>query len=232
MRLIFGALFCVGIVVSAWASDFATLGPSDETILVGDTESRCEGTAFSNHDNSFEAAFGWQYGGVAPPYYGAFGEGCALGAVTIECLTIWLTRIATEDPTVGLDAYIWEGGVTSEPQNVIYVLPGVDPGIPGAWPVVTELDVPVGFVVEGDITVGYWADFSGTLCEYYLAADTNGPEGHPWTCVAPGSGFPSGWQHPDYVLGSVQSWALGGYYTEGGAPASSLTWGAIKGLFE
>jgi hypothetical protein len=86
--------------------------------------------------------------------------------------------------------------------------------------------------VSGDFTVGYWGDFPGSYALFFCAADENGPGGHPWTCIAPGIGYPSGWQNPSVIEPWAQVKALGcGVYFEQGTPVESETWGALKALF-
>ncbi len=232
MKWIICALAVITLVAASSASDFWGLGPSEDTVIISSGDDPCPGTAFFHHNEGFEAAFCWGYGGIQPPYYGAFGEAFDLGAVTIECLSLWLTQIGDYLPGTLLDAYIWEGGVTSEPGGVLMVETGVDPGGPAFWPEISEHDVIMGSPVVGEFTVGYWADFSGISCKWFVASDLDGPLGHPWTNIAPGGSHPEGWQNPGIVWGDMSSIGLGGYYTEGGTPVESTTWGALKGLFE
>ena len=64
--------------------------------------------------------------------------------------------------------------------------------------------------------------------------DTDGPEGHPWTYIQDGIGFPSGWQHPDVAFGSgfVHSMGIGVHFTPAPpVPVASTSWGRVKHLF-
>ena len=232
MKYLFCLLAALAATGSGQALDFQGLGPSNDTVMIPNEDCRCTGIAFSHGDGVFEAAFCWQYAGIIPPYYGAFGEAYYLGHVVIECLSLWLTENGNYQPGFVLDAYIWEGGVSSEPGIVLDLTPGIDPGEPGFWPVFTEVCIPTGIEIDGEVTVGYWADFSNTNCTWYLAADLNGPAGMPWDCIAPGYGFPSGWLPSGLFWGPMSCWGLGGYYSEGGTPAKSVTWGKVKTLFQ
>jgi hypothetical protein len=63
------------------------------------------------------------------------------------------------------------------------------------------------------------------------SADENGPGGHPWTHVAPGFGYPTGWQHPATIWGETRSLGMGVYVAEGPTPVTPGTWGRIKALY-
>ncbi len=231
MRWIISALATITLVATSSASDFGRLGPSEDTVIISPGDDPCPGTAFFHHEG-FEAASCWHYGGIQPPYYGAFGEAYDLGAVTIECLSLWLTNTGNYVPGASLDAYIWEGGLTSEPGAVVMVVTEVDPCEPALWPEISQHDIAMEAPVVGEFTVGYWAHFSEMWCAWYLASDLDGPQGKPWDCIAPGQGYPSGWQPSQIVWGSMSCWGLGGYYTEGGTPVQSATWGSLKSIFE
>ena len=71
-----------------------------------------------------------------------------------------------------------------------------------------------------------------TQCEEYVCADESGPGGHPWTNIAPGIGYPSGWQNPNVVWPNCRSLGIGATITEEPSPVESVTWGAIKTLFQ
>ena len=51
----------------------------------------------------------------------------------------------------------------------------------------------------------YWANFSNQMCGYFIAADTNGFGGCPMTNVAPGIGYPTGWNPVSVIWGPTQS---------------------------
>jgi len=232
MRSVMTLLLAIFIPTVSLGSDFCVLGPRDDTITISSAEDDCPGTLFVDHDGTFESAFCWTYGGVQPPYYGAFAEGFSLGSGRVECASFWVTQTGgwEEDP---LDLYIWEGGVSGPPGIVLYLDANmVLQQVPG-WPTLGQNDFEVAFDIEGEFSIGYWADFHGGPCAWFLGADESNPEeGHPWTNIAPGVGYPTGWQHPYVVWGQMQAWGIGTYFTEGGTPAGSSTWGALKALFE
>jgi hypothetical protein len=213
------------------ASNAVSLGYSDETTIVGPGTDACaSGSLIQNHDGSFENGYAWGYAGCVPPYYGAFGEGFSLGSGIIYCGAYWLTTLPDfwEDPPA--DCYVWEGGVGSSPGAVLAVVTGVEFwGIP-SWPTVRQFDVDLNVSVGGPFTIGLWPDWPGGLIDYFIAADENGPMGHPWTNIAPGIGYPSGWQDPAVVWGETRSMGCGVYF-EQGTPVESETWGSVKSLF-
>jgi len=131
-----------------------------------------------------------------------------------------------------MDAYVWEGGVTGPPAGVLCVVPGVTGLNIGYWPSCTVSEVEIGCCVTGEFTVGYWADFSNEVCAWFVCADENGLGGNPWTNIAPGTGYPTGWQHPSVVWGGCVCLCIGATITDDPSPAESQTWGSIKALFE
>jgi hypothetical protein len=215
----------------AGASNAVSLGYSDETTIVGPGTDVCaSGVLIHNHDGSFENGYTWRYDGVAPPYYGAFGEAYDLGAGTVACGAYWLTTLPGFFPPQYADLYVWEGGVGSSPGTVMAVVTGINfPNIPN-WPSVGQNDVDLDVAVGGPFTVGYWGPWPGQDWWFFCAADENGPGGHPWTCIAPGQGYPSGWQDPAVVWPNAKSMGCGVYF-EQGTPVKSETWGAVKALF-
>ena len=144
---------------AANAADFGELGFSKDTQIQEPGNDECVGTLFYNHDGSFENGYCWQYGGIVPPYYGAFGEGYDLGAVFVECSAHWLSQTGA---FVGqpADIYLWDGGVTGAPGGVLSMVAGVVFDPIAFWPSCSQHDVEIGYHVGGEFTVGYWADFS------------------------------------------------------------------------
>ncbi len=232
MMLVLASLLLVS--GSAVASDVSSVGLTSEPgEVIGGGLDECTGTLEHHHDNSFENGYAWRNAGVAPPYYGSFGEGYSTGGpVSIECIALWLSDLGYwYDATT--DVYIWEGGVTSEPGAVLSVLYDHNPGAPATWPDVSQhdVDIPDYLFAGGEITVGSWGNWPGAVNQWYWAADLDGPQGNPWTCMAPGSGYGTGWLDPSIVWGETRSMGCGFYHAEI-TPVESRTWGSIKGLFE
>jgi len=229
MTRLAGLLLALALAaVAAHASDPVSLGYSDQTVVIGPGPDACAGgILIHNHDGSFENAYAWQYGGQRPPYYGAFGEGYNLGRGMVWCAVCWLTR-GGDYPATG-DCYVWAGGFGAEPGEVLALVSGVDFD-PYYWPMVTQYDVEMNLAVDGPFTVGCWGDWPGHVAAWYCAADLDGPGGHPWTCIAPGLGYPSGWRDPSIVWPAIRSMGFGAYF-EQSTSVSSETWGAIKAMF-
>jgi len=220
-----------GSADAALAADIGSLGYREDTVIIDDERDECVGTLVYHHDYSFENGYCWGYGGLVPPYYGALAEGFDLGAVTVECGNFWFTGIGYmyPDPT---DIYVWDGGVDGPPSGVLCMVPGVIGVNVGYWPDCNENNIEIGCCVSGDFAVGYWQPLWAGVCPFYCCADENGPGGHPWTCIAPGIGYPSGWQNPDVVWPDCVSLGIGATIIEGPSPAESRTWGAVKALFD
>jgi hypothetical protein len=124
------------------ASNFASLGYSDETTVVGPGPDACaEGTLIYHHDGSFENGYAFDYGGVVPPYYGAFGEGYDLGPGVVTCGAYWLSTLPGYYQGEPSDCYIWQGGVYTPPGTVLGVAPDiVFDNIP-VWPAIGQNDI-------------------------------------------------------------------------------------------
>jgi hypothetical protein len=207
------AILCAATLTAA-ADDQASLGYSDETVIIGPDPDACaNGVLIYDHDGSFENGYCWQWGGVDVPYYGAFGEGYRLGPGRVFCGAYWLTQIGYFYGQTA-DLYVWEGGVTMSPGAVVGVVTGhVFSGI-AFWPSISQHDADLNIdVTTGEFTVGYWGNWpqSGP-CAWYVAADLDGDEGHPWTNIAPGIGYPTGWNDVSSVWGYTPSIGIGAYF--------------------
>jgi hypothetical protein len=187
-------------------------------------------------DGSAENGYCWQYGGVVPPYYGAFAEGCNIENGCICGIELLLTGIGY--PCRPCDLYVWAdaGGY---PGNVLAMTGGANPCPVATWPSISRHDLALSFPVHvnGLVWFGYWADYSTAICGYFVAADTNGFGGCPVTNIAPGIGYPTGWNSVSAVWGPTQSIGIGAWFFPNdpwcGAPTpvQESTWGRIKHLY-
>jgi hypothetical protein len=205
------------------------LGLAALSLLPTAVQADCpSGEIFVHHDGSFETGYSWA-GWFLPAPYGSFGEGYDLGPGVINCAAYWLTAMP---PWGGLsaDLYVWEGGVTREPAEVIALITGVYLSNTPYWPSVAENDYRMDVRVQGEFTVGY-RDRQDLDASIFTAADSDGPSGHPWTYVPPDQGWPSGWQDPSVVWEPTSSLGIGVYFTRDATPAPATTWGAVKALF-
>jgi hypothetical protein len=235
-------------ILAVHAGPIASLGYSDDVTVVngGSSDGCIDNPTYFNHDGSFENGYAWQYGGIAAPYYGAFGEGFYMGSHgDICCGGFCVSTLPGYFTGQSADVYVWEGGAGySAPGAVLDVVPGiVFTNVPD-WPAVGMNTIEMNVYVPDEFTIGYWGNWPDALLGYFCAADLNGPGGHPWTNIAPGIGYPSGWNDPSIVWGPTQAMGMGVAWHEGGPgwicnpwtpppiPARSSTWGSIKHLFE
>jgi hypothetical protein len=232
MRGFLALLALLALVVGAGrAADYETLGYSHETTIVGPGTDACaDGVLHYSHDGSFENGYAWAYRGVQLPYYGAFGEGYDLGEGFVRCGAYWLSTMPGFYDDQTADCYVWEGGTDAPPDAVLGVVTGVVFENVAIWPEVGQNDIDLNIFVAGPFTVGYWGNWPGAMMAYYCAGDLDGPRGHPWTCVAPGLGYPTGWMDPALIWTSIQSMGCGIYFDQG-TPIEGPTWGTIKALF-
>jgi hypothetical protein len=199
----------------------------------GDTDPCGGATLFLNYDGTAENGYCWQYGGIVPPYYGAFAEcyeyvGCVCG------IELGLTGIGY--PCNSFDAYVWDdaGGM---PGNVLGMTSGLNPCPVATWPNISTHDLALnpGVNVNGLFWIGYWANNSAQVCGYFVAADLDGFGGCPFTNIAPGIGYPTGWQNASNVWGATQSIGIGAWtQPDCGVPPNPVeetTWGQIKNLY-
>ena len=194
----------------------------------GDSDPCPPSTLNLNYDGSAENGYCWQYGGIVPPYYGAFAECYALEYSYVCGIQLHLTGIGY--PCAPFTAYVWEdaGGV---PGNVLATVAGLNPCPVATWPSISTHDINVGSVfVNGAFWIGYWANWSAQPCGYFVAADTNGFGGCPFTNIAPGIGYPTGWNNVSAVWGPTQAIGIGSWGP--GIPPPNPTvetsWGRIK----
>ncbi|MBU1699823.1 MAG: hypothetical protein KJ970_15680 [Candidatus Eisenbacteria bacterium] len=204
------------------------LGPATATLATYQGRD-CNGTLIYNHDDSFENGYIWAYGGYQPPYYGAFGEGFDMGSGQIECVVLWLTQTGGfyGQP---IDVYIWDGGVSREPGNVLTVGYEVVIEAPAMWPEISQHNLPLPFFVHDEFTIGFWGPWMYEAAQIYIAVDSNGPNGNPWTNIAPEYGPPNGWQDPSLVFGPTASLGMGLFLIDMPTPVKPDTWGALKSL--
>jgi hypothetical protein len=192
---------------------------------------------WENHDGTFENAYAWRVGGIGDPYFGAFAEGYH-GPVMVRGIRVYMTQIGFIEGET-MDLFVWTAGI-GEPGAVVAIVPEVRPNyeeIP-YWPEVGGQDFEIGASVGPNFYVGARGNF-GIHVPWWYGADVGERGGSPWTCIAPGLGYTTGWNHPDIVFGEpTQSMGFGVYVEtaqgiedlpEGEAPART-TWGRIKQL--
>jgi hypothetical protein len=209
-----------------------TVGRGQGVILPRPESDPCPpSTLLKNYDSTVEDACGWQYGGIMPPYYGAFAECYDTGdeAGVVCGVEILLTGVGY--PCIPCNLYVWgdDGGI---PGVVLSVTVGADPCPVATWPNASTHDFAVDPVqIQGAFWTGWWADFSHQVCGYFTTNDTNGFGGCPYTNIAPGIGYPTGWHNVSIVWGPIQAIGIGAWVQEEPVPARESSWGRVKGIY-
>lgn len=221
----------VAFAGGAIAADNAEVGIGVGVILPsGDTNPCPPAVLLANNDGSFENGYAWQYGGVVPPYYGAFADGYT-GTGSVCGIQLNLTTVSGYYLGQTLDAYVWDAS-GGNPNNVLSVTVGVSITMPGIWPNISTHDIDnIDAAVAGDFFVGYWGNWPGVAPGWFVAADLDGFGGVPRTNIAPGIGYPTGWTDPSVVWGPTMALGCSAWLGEDVIPVEETTWGAIKALY-
>jgi len=234
LAVLFALLGVAAMMTSAVAREnIGSVGMGRGIAVHGSDANPCPpATLYQNYDGTAENGYCWQYGGVVPPDYGAFAEGYSLGGTCwyVCGLALWLTQVGyyTGGPVV--DAYVYDSDGVN-PSTVLGATTGISPGAIAYWPSISQNDVAITAVaVPGDFFVGYWSNWPGSLCQFYCAADLDGFGGLPRTNIAPGIGYPTGWNDPSIIWGPTMAMGVG-CWVSGPTPTKETTWGAIKHLY-
>ena len=224
---VLGGLLAVG---SAAASDpRGSLGPGEGVVARGDEPTGC-GTFVMNADADYENAYNWQYGGVAPPQYGAMAE-CYDGPLTVCSIILDATGIGIPEESFA-DLYVWRD-LDGLPGEVVTLVPHVFVGPLPIWPDVVRhvFDVPDVECVDR-AWVGYWPDHPGWQAYWFIGADLDGPAGCAMTNIAPGIGYPTGWQNVSVTWGPTQALGIGAEVIPcDPVPTMKSSWGRVKSLY-
>jgi len=204
-------------------------------VQVPSVDTACSSNLLLNYDGSAENGYCWQYGGIAPPYYGAFAERYNFDGYLCG-VELLLTGVGY--PCAPCDVYVW-GDAGGIPGNVLATCAGVNPCPVATWPNISTHDICCtgNMAISGNFWVGYWGgNFSGGPCGYFIAADLNGFGGCPMTNIAPGIGYPTGWNNASIIWGPTQALGLGAWVSSsqncaGPVPNKTSTWGQIKHLY-
>jgi len=195
----------------------------------GDTNPCPGSTLMTNYDGTGENGYCWQYGGVVAPDYGAFAEGYSASG-SVCGIQLNLTQIGYYTGGNVVDAYVYDSNGTN-PTTVLGVTTGCNPGTIAFWPSISNNDIDINDVnVNGNFFVGYWSNWPGQFCQFYVGADLDGFGGLPRTNIAPGIGYPTGWNDVSIVWGPTMAIGVGAYVSSG-TPVQESTWGAIKHLY-
>lgn len=219
----------------------ASLGfhPDTQIIPSQDQEICPETTLLQNDDGSIESGYAWRFAGVVPPDYGSWAE-CYDSEFVCG-----IQFLFTANYQLGytMDVYVWESVAEGDPApgpdpgNIICVLPDISPWPIAEWPEISVHDIQVCCEANGDHFVGYWGNWPGLGPGWFTTGDHNGPGGGcPRTKVAPGIGWPTGWQDPAdlEIWGEIRALGIREFAGVGDCePTSSgkTTWGKIKALY-
>ncbi|MEZ4648231.1 MAG: hypothetical protein R3E97_05480 [Candidatus Eisenbacteria bacterium] len=183
-----------------------------------------------NADRTYENSYAWQYGGVVPPMYGAFVEIYDSYRETPCAIVLDLTQTGG-DAGQTLDLYAWSI-VAGLPGQVLGIRTGVDPGPIATWPSVSEHVLEFSSDCADSMFLGFWGNWPGGPSGWFVGADLDGFGGCPMTNIAPGIGYPTGWQNVSIVWGPTQAIGIGGEFIEcGPVPVQESSWGKVKALF-
>ena len=226
--LVIIAVFALVGTASAADEPFGQTGFSNNTTIItapgGDQD--CPGQLVCNWDGTVENGYCWQFGGSVPPDYGAWAD--CYGAAYVCEVHIFFTQTGYYLGQ-SCDIYVWEdaGGL---PGNVLCSVMGAFPGPIAFWPSCSEHK----FVVNCDAPdhfSGFWGNWPGLQCGWFICADEDGFPGCPVTKFAPGIGYPTGWG-PVNLVPIFQPQSLGICEWQGSAtPTETTTWGQIKALY-
>jgi hypothetical protein len=182
-------------------------------------------------DGSYETAYAWSDGGNYGPDYGAFAERYE-GLANVGAIVVDLTSLPGYNEAM-LDLYIWADG-GGAPGSVLFAVHGVSDILAGMWPLVTRnvVGLPESVCVDGTWWVGYWGDYAG-WAPFLVGADLDGAGGGAsFTRIAPGQGFPTGWQDVSVRWGPTAALGIGAEVDScPPTPTQGTTWGAIKAMF-
>lgn len=182
-----------------------------------------------NSDGSYENACAWRNQGLQAPFYGAFAE-CYTGPVEICAAVLDLTQTGSFHGQP-IDVLVWddEGGC---PGVVRCLRAGVILASIAEWPSISRHVISLEGCCTGEsYWVGCWQATPFEHDVYLVGADRNGTGGCPKTCVAPGIGYPTGWQNVSVGWGPTQALGIGVQTRAcSPVPTQTTTWGRVKAL--
>ncbi len=214
------------------ADDHLCIGPGHGSSAPGPRTNPCPGSELMlTSDGTFEAACAWQGPGVIAPDWGSWAEGYE-GTGTVCGIEYWFSTVPEYTPGHTLDAYVWSAS-GDNPDAVLSLTTGVDPGPIAIWPEMSVIDVAIAdSPVAGPFFVGFWGNWpGGDWPGWGTGCDINGPAGLPRTKIAPGLGYPTGWHDPSIVFGPTHNVGIGAWLVPPTVPARTESWGAVKALY-
>ncbi|MFN8547264.1 MAG: hypothetical protein U0527_04645 [Candidatus Eisenbacteria bacterium] len=181
-------------------------------------------------DGPYETGYAWFYGGNVPPEYGAFAE-CYSGSYEVCGVSLDLTNAGFFGDGQ-FEIYLWND-LDGHPGTVLSMRFIAQPGGIAMWPSVSRN--LYSFTAPTCVDGAWWVGFRVTWDQWhdiYVAADLDGPLGCPQTNIAPGLGYPTGWQDVSVVWDQAQCLAIGAQTNPClPVPNRRSTWGGIKRLY-
>ncbi|MBK8233608.1 MAG: fibronectin type III domain-containing protein [Candidatus Eisenbacteria bacterium] len=197
------------------------LPPGKSDLDASETPSDC-GEFQVGGDGTYESGYAWQGSGVVSPEFGAFAQWIPEARGWICAVTVDLTAAAEGPVAEAIDLFVWAdaGGVPGQVLGVTTIWPQGE--IP-RWPAVRRHRGEFGLLADDrGVWVGVRSFTPGSPAEFFVAADLDGISGSgpgPMTNVAPGLGYPSGWQSVSSVFGPTVALGIG--CSAGGEPIDS-----------
>jgi hypothetical protein len=198
------------------------------------------GHFFINSDEQYENGYTWHLCGEQFPYYGAFAECFTAPSGWEVCGAAFDLTVVYNDGSYLLDAYVWADD-QGMPGNVLAVVAGYDPNPIALWPNISRITVPITAPVDGPFWVGEWGEWpdGGNSTRWFIAADEEGPgSGCPFTNIAPGCGYPTGWHNCNVIWQNARALGIGyhGHTLLSDVPAQAArgeiaSWGKVKSLY-
>lgn len=190
--------------------------------------SECSAGVLRVHFETLDNGVALENSGMEPPL-GSLAEAYDLGPGFLYCGAFWFTSMR-QLPPIRSYVYVWEGGISDEPQRVLAVIPDVEFQA-GIWPAIVQNDIPIDLEVAGPFTVGFWSECSAqSECEL-IAVDTDSQTGYPWAyCICLGDDIPT-WHRMGYPEWEVTALGIGVYFGAPPVPVGQTTWGRIKSLY-
>ena len=101
------------------------------------------------------------------------------------------------------------------------------------WPSLSRHEFGINAnCADGGLFAGYWGNWPNAVMGWFVGADLDGYGGCPLTNIAPGIGYPTGWNNVSIVWGPTQAIGIGVELNPCGAvPIQETSWGKVKALF-
>jgi len=170
-----------------------------------------------NADNSYEAALSWTGSGTAG-HYGTFAEPFELPTDRdgSPCLAILQFSDNGNHVETEIDLIFWADD-DGQPGEVLGMLEGLPLGYIAEWPSLAQRTQEVYELQPIGIRGKFWAGLRAVVdpdkCSLMMLADVSGDpnqgQRRAMTRIAPGLGYPEGWQSLEVLLGQPAALGIG-----------------------